>query len=435
LTIVTLRQYEAFVNKLAGEKKPSRFTPGAGSMDDKLRQWSRKQKMMLKDYEEKEFTPRDLTVTSHLVRLSARQIEKRFKHLQNTDRIISIPGSVTGVVRKAWNCLGCLAPACPEVMAMLPTLDDKRQLILDAEGKPSLSLQVRPKGDIRDITHLHHALDACVMAFASHFMPKDGRLWEQIVTKKVLKHDEAAFRERYGWHGLLKLSEPKSEADKGRTRRLEVLDLPQTFKQQIVDVLKERRVVQHVPADMSGARLEMNTWRVVKTEGDQVTLRQRTFGLKDINPETGARKRTTKESTERATKLVGLKDGKLSALKGALVIGENYGVALEPEPTMIAFHQVKRQLEELRIKNGGKPVTVLRNGMLIRVVSGDFAGAWRVRSCKNDATKGLLVDLTFADSVQPQAAKVNWCRRDVRLRSIIKAGMTILNSSYCGVGT
>jgi hypothetical protein len=132
---------------------------------------------------------------------------------------------------------------------------------------------------------------------------------------------------------------------------------------------------------------------------------------------------------------VGLKDGKLSALKGALVIGENYGVALEPEPTMIAFHQVKRQLEELRIKNGGKPVTVLRNGMLIRVVSGDFAGAWRVRSCKNDATKGLLVDLTFADSVQPQAAKVNWCRRDVRLRSIIKAGMTILNSSYCGVGT
>jgi CRISPR-associated endonuclease Csn1 len=433
LTIVTMKQYEAFVNKLAGEKKPSRFTPGAGSLDDKLRQWSRKQKMLLKDYEEKEFTPRDLTVTSQLVRLCARQIEKRFVHLQNTDRIVSIPGSVTGVVRKAWNCLGCLAPACPEVMEMRPTIGADRQLVLGADGQPSLSMQVRPKGDIRGITHLHHALDASVMAFAAIFMPKDGKLWEQIVTRKVLKHDEEAFRSRYGWHGLLKLAEPKDEASRGKTRKLEVLDLPETFKKQIVEALKERRVVQHVPADMSGARLEMNTWRVVSTEGDQVTLRQRTFGPKDIDPETGARKRTTKQAKERVSKLVGLKHGKLSALKGALVIGENYGVALDPEPTMIAFHQVKKQLEELRTKNGGNHPRVLRNGMLIRVPEGDFAGTWRVRSCKQDAAKGLLLDLTFADSVQPQAAKVNWCKRDVRLRTLMKASMALVGSGYCGL--
>jgi CRISPR-associated endonuclease Csn1 len=435
LTIVTLKQYEAFVNKLAGEKKPSRFTPGQGSLDDKLRQWSRKQKMLLKDYEEKEFTPRDLTVTSHLVRMSARQLEKRFVHLQNTDRIVSLPGSVTGVVRKAWDCLGCLAPACPEVMAMLPTVNEKREYVMDADGKPSLSLQVRPKGEIRDITHLHHALDACVIAFASHFLPKDGKLWEQIVTKKVLKQDEEAFRERYGWHGLLKLAEPKDERDKARAKKLEVLDLPDMFKKQIVEALKERRVVQHVPADMSGARLEMNTWRVLSVDGDQVTLRQRTFGPKDIDPETGARKRTTKPAKERASKLVGLKDGKLSALKGALVIGENYGVALDPEPTMIAFHQVKKQLEELRVKNGGKPPRVLRNGMLIRVPSGDFAGVWRVRSCKLDTSKGLLLDVTLADSVPPQASRVDWCKRDVRLKTLLKANMAIIESVYCGVAS
>jgi CRISPR-associated endonuclease Csn1 len=427
LTIFTVKQYEAFVNKLAGEKKPNRFTPGQGSLDDKLRQWSRKQKMLLKDYEEKEFTPRDLTVTSHLVRLSARQLEKRFVHLQNTDRIVSLPGSVTGVVRKAWDCLGCLAPACPEVMAMLPTVNEKREYVMDADGKPSLSLQVRPKGEIRDITHLHHALDACVITFASHFLPKDGKLWEQIVTKKVLRHDEEAFRERYQWHGLLKLAEPKDERDKARAKKLEVLDLPDTFKKQIVEALKERRVVQHVPADMSGARLEMNTWRVLRQEGDQVHLRQRTFGPKDIDPETGARKRTTKEAKERASKLVGLKPGKLSALQGALVIGENYGVALEPEPTMIAFHQVKKQLEELRKKNGGKPPRVLRNGMLIRVSSGDFTGTWRVRSLKNLAAKGLVLNLTHADRCQSEVPRVAWSKVEVRVNSLIKGGLVLLN--------
>lgn len=439
LTIMTLRQYEAFVNKLAGEKKPSRFTSGQGSLDDKLRQWSRKQKMLLKDYEEKEFTPRDLTVTSHLVRLSARQIERRFVHLQNTDRIVSIPGSVTGVVRKAWNCLGCLAPACPEVMEMRPTIGADRQLVLDEDGQPSLSLQVRPKGDIRDITHLHHALDACVMAFAAVFMPKDGKLWEQIVTRKVLKYDEDAFRERYGWHGLLKLAEPKDEASRGKTRKLEVLDLPDTFKKQIVEALKERRVVQHVPADMSGARLEMNTWRVMKTEGDQVHLRQRTFGPKDIDPETGARKRTTKEAKERASKLVGLKDGKLSALKGALVIGENYGVAIlnaanvvneEDRYRIIPFHQVNKQMEELKKVNNGNSPLVLRSGQLIHVKSGGYAGTWRIFSVKNN-TSGMALDMGLPDVTRLKNGTAGH-KINVLLKSLVKAGITPLNHDLIG---
>jgi len=439
LTIVTLRQYEAFVNKLAGEKKPNRFTPGQGSLDDKLRQWSRKQKMLLKDYEEKEFTPRDLTVTSHLVRLSARQLEKRFVQLQNTARIVSLPGSVTGTVRKVWKCLGCLAPACPEVMGMLPVTDDKGMIVMDSEGKPSLALQVRPKSDIRDITHLHHALDACVIAFAAHFLPKDGKLWEQIVTKKVLRQDAEAFRERYQWHGLLKLAEPKDEHDKGKARKLEVLDLPDTFKKQIVDALKERRVVQHVPADMSGARLEMNTWRVLRQEGDQVHLRQRTFGPKDIDPETGARKRTRKETKERASKLVGLKPGKLSALQGALVIGENYGVAIlnaaaitseDERFRIIPFHQVKRQMEELKKMNNGQTPLVLRGGQLIHVKSGSYAGTWRIFSVKNN-TSGMALDMGLPDVTRLKNGtpghKIN-----VLLKSLVKAGITPLNHDLIG---
>ena len=435
LSICTVRQYESFVDKLAGEKKPSRFTPGAGSLDDKMRQWSRKQKLLLRDYEEKEFTPRDLTVTSHLVRMSARQIEKRFAHLRDTNRIVSIPGSVTGVVRKAWNCLGCLAAACPEVKAMLPTKGNDGFLILNGDGTPHLSEQIRPKGEIRDITHLHHALDACVMAYASVFLPNDGKLWEQIVARKVRKNEESTFLERYRGNSLLRLQEPKDERDKGRAKKLEVADLPERFKQDIKKRLMERRVVQHVPADMSGARLELNTWGVVKTEGDQVTLRQRTFGPKDIHPETGARKRTTKEAKEKASKLVGMKPGKLSKVKGALVISENFGVALGPEPEIIPFLGVKAQLEALKARNGGKPTPVLRNGMIVRVASGDFAGIWRIRSCKNDASKGLLMDLTFPDRCPAAVAKVDWSKREVRVRTLLKGGITICDEGLCGIAS
>lgn len=439
LTIFTLKQYEAFVDKLAGEKKPNRFTKGQGSLDDKLRQWSRKQKLMLRDYEEKEFTPRDLTVTSHLVRLSARQMEKRFAHLRDTDRIVSIPGSVTGVVRKAWDCLGCLAPACPEVKGMLPTRGNDGLLIMGADGKPHLSEQIKPKGEIRDITHLHHALDACVMAYASIFLPKDGKLWEQIVTKKVRKQDEEAFLNRYQWNGLLDLKAPKDERDQGRAKKLEVRDLPERFKEDIKKRLLERRVVQHVPADMSGARLEMNTWRVVKTEGDQVTLRQRTFGPKDIDAETGARKRTTKEAKERASKLVGLKDGKLKALKGALVVSENYGVAIlnaadcaneDDRFQIIPFHQVNQQLEALRQTNKGRAPLVLRGGECIRVTSGNYMGVWRIFSVKNN-TSGMALDIGYPDVTRLKNGtpghKIN-----VLLKSLVKAGIEPLNHDLIG---
>lgn len=444
LTIVTLKQYEAFVNRLAGEKKPSRFTPGAGSLDDKLRQWSRKQKLMIKDYEEKEFTPRDLTVTSHLVRMSARQLEKRFTHLQNTDRIVSLPGSVTGTVRKAWDCLGCLAPACPEVMAMRPTVNEKREYVMDADGKPSESLQIRPKGEIRDITHLHHALDACVIAFAAHFLPKDGKLWEQIVTKKVLKRDESTFRERYQWHGLLKLAEPKSEDDKGRARKLEVLDLPAAFKTQIVEALKERRVVQHVPADMSGARLEMTTWSVVRVNDDQVTLKQRSFGPKDIDPETGARRRKPKTETVRVNRVLGLREGKLSKLKGAVIIAENFGMVLDPTPEVIPFHQVAKAMARLTHANDGKTPRILKNGMVLKVTHPESrAGIWRIVTMQESTLK---LDFVQPDLAQFQMSVVNdagktvkrkisgsrvW--REVSVNTLLKGTFEILpRNRYCG---
>lgn len=471
LEIWTETKYRAFLEKhgMDPKSKPTRREAARRKIhfDDLVRNWKRRAKLEMESYEEREFTPRDLTLTSHLSRLAARNLEQYFSFPaqvrqrihggtprksdllpfdkpQKAPAMVSMPGSVTAETRKAWKCLGCLGPACPEVMQTVQDADKNGKLMFDKAGKPVTKTVIRPKGEIRGITHLHHALDACVIAFASHFMPKDGKLWEQIVTKKVLKHDEEAFRQRYGWHGLLKLADPKDEAARGKTRKLEVLDLPDTFKKQIVDALKERRVVQHVPADMSGARLEMTTWSVLKIEGDQVTLRQRSFGPKDIDPETGARNRKPKTETVRLNRVLGLREGKLSKLKGAMIIAENFGMVLDPKPEVIPFHQVAKAMERLTLANGGKTPRILKNGMVLKVTKPENrAGIWRIVTMQESSLK---VDFVQPDLAQFQVSVVNdegkavkrkisgsrvW--REVSINTLLNGEFEILPSrNYCG---
>lgn len=429
LTIMTLAQYDEKVAALAPDKKPNRFTRGEGSLDDQLRKWNRKQRMMMMSYEEKEFTPRDLTISSHLVRLAARQLEKHFPQLQNTGRIVSLPGSVTGAVRKAWRCLGCLGTAAPQVMQEVPVLDASGKPVLDASGNPQTQLQVRPKGEIRDITHLHHALDASVIGYGAMLLPRDGRLWEQIVTKKVRHKDLSEFRATHGWNPLLKLGVAAGE---GASRKLDVLDLPAAFKDQITARLAECRVVQHVPADLRGARLEQNTWRVMRVEGESVFLTQRKFDPRDNDPTTGARKRTRKTETEGRHKVLGLRPGKLNRLKGALLISENYGVAILDADSItedrkryhiIPFHQVKKRVAELKALNNGVPLTILRNGHIIAVAAGTFAGKWRIFSIKN-AAQGILLDIGRPDVVRLRNRTAGH-KINVQLSSLCNGGLIV----------
>src|SRR5208283_3172418 len=97
LSIVSLTRYKQFVESLETYK---------GHDDDKRRKKRRKELMLLAKYEEKEFVPRDLTQTSQLVRLGAQVLRKNLPHLTTGD-VTSLPGSVTGTVRKAWKLLGC----------------------------------------------------------------------------------------------------------------------------------------------------------------------------------------------------------------------------------------------------------------------------------------------------------------------------------------
>jgi hypothetical protein len=134
---------------------------------------------------------------------------------------------------------------------------------------------------------------------------------------------------------------------------------------------------------------------VVGEKDGEIVLRQRIRQLDGTRP--------LKETTERPGKLLGLNPTKPSDLqrqKGALVIPDNFGVALDPTPTVIPYHKVWPRLQELKAKNGGKMPRVLRNGQIIRVKDGTYKGTWRILSIKNNKT-GIKLDLGQPDTVRP----------------------------------
>lgn len=386
LSIVSLSRYRQFVEGLEAYK---------GHDDDKRRKKKRKELMLLPKYEEKEFTPRDLTQTSQLVRLGAQVLRKNLSHLTTAD-VTSLPGSVTGAVRKSWNVLGCLSLANPQV--------------LDEDG------HVRTKTEIRDITHLHHALDACVLGLASHFIPNNGRVWELIIKRNLSEPEKQQLI-------ALKLFDFNAE------NRFAMRDLDERLKEQIRKRLAEKRVVQHIPARIEGLRVEQNTWRVVAIKDDEVILKQR------IRQPDGTR--ATKAVEEKPSRLLGLRpvngNGKLAVNKGALVIPDNFGVALALQPVIIPFHKVWTRLQDLKRANNGKTPNVLRNGQLIQVPEGKFKGMWRIFSAKNNAS-GLAVDMGQPDVVRLKN-KTEGHKINVLLASLLKCKMTVAKTSLTGIAS
>jgi hypothetical protein len=382
LSIMSLTRYKQSVESLESFK---------GHDDDKRRKKKRKELMLLPQYEEKEFVPRDLTQTSQLVRLGAQVLKRAFASCEEKPTVISLPGSITGTARKAWKLLGCLSLANPQV--------------LDESGG------VKTKTEIRNITHLHHALDACVLGLASHFIPNNGRVWELIV-KRNLNDSE---KQQLQALGIFYFNEQ---------RRFEMRDLDDKFKDQIRQRLAEKRVSQHIPARMDGLRVEQNTWRVLGEKDGEVMLGQR------IRQPDGTRLK--KEAEEKPAKLLGLRpangSGKLSKNKGVLVIPDNFGVALDPRPTVIPFHKVWSRLQELKSANGGKSPRILRTGQIIQVPKGRYQGVWRVFSAK----ASLTLDLGAPDKVRLEN-KGEGQKREVQIKTLLKDGMAFLKTPLTGI--
>jgi hypothetical protein len=384
LSIVSITRFKKWTEGLETFK---------GHDDDKRRKKKRKELLLLQSYEEKGFTPRDLTVTSQLVRLGAQNIKKTFAGIEKPPAVVSLPGSVTGAVRKGWNLLGCLALAAPQVK--------------EADGS------IKNKTDIRNVTHLHHALDACVLGLASHYLPNNGGLWEVMIKRNPNDADKAVLRST----GFF---------DFDSQGRFGLTELPETLKEQIRHRLAEKRVVQHVPADMSGMRVEENTRGITGIKDGRVFLRQQSRDAK-----TG--KLSIKETEENASKIIGLKPGKLTPQKGARVITDNFGVAIldhaaegEEKFVIIPWHKVWPKIQELKARNAGKQPRLLRNGMLIRIagLTGKQAGknsVWRVFSVK----QSKKLDLGSSDRVVMEDKGLGvW--REVSLETLGAERITIL---------
>jgi CRISPR-associated endonuclease Csn1 len=414
---MSLATFKEFVKELDGKGKHD---------DDKRRKKNRKRLLLLKDYVEKEFTPGDLTRTSQLVRLGAQLLERPYMELEKKPTITSLPGSVTGAVRKSWRLLGCLSRANPAVT-------------------PEMT-----KTDVRSVTHLHHALDASVLVLASHFLPRDGGIWELLVKRK------------------LNTSEQKHLLNRGRQfardseGRVSLMDLPDYLKNQLGERLAECRVVQHIPADMSGLAAEETVYRVFDPNDSHPSAKKiskwcavRGIEIPDPRDEEVllvARKRRAPQESgevlhetptwrwiyriEKRSKLLGLesldgKKGKLKALKAAKIIGENFGLALDPEPEVLQLSSVWKRLEELR-KRHGRKVRILRNGDLVTFTSPDLPekrkGYWRISSIQN-ADSGIKLDFFRPD--QLVRSKDSW--REVPLSNLSKYQIKILKTGLVGI--
>ena len=397
LSIMTPARFKAHVEALDTK----------GHLDDYRRKKRRKEFFLLERYEEKvrTFTPGQLTQTSQLARLGAQTVRQVLPHLEPHD-LVALPGSVTGTVRKAWDVLGCLATAAPAVLETIKLPDSTEQQ------------QVRTKTEIRDITHLHHALDACVLALAAHFIPNRGDVWRLLAERRL----DAGQQAQLAALGLFDFDV------RGQFR---LRGLAPELKEQLRQRLAERRVVQHVPADMSGLRVEENTRGIVKREDGRVFLRQR-----KKNAEGQVMVNLTEESE---SKVVGLPraDGagsKLAKLNGVRVIDGNFGIAILDHPdvpdgeriAVVRFFRVWQRLRALRVRNGGRNPRMLRNGLIVHVPRGSRAGSWRILSTKETEAYGIAVDLAALDGIK--LGKGN-----APVVSLVRDGMTILKPTFAGV--
>lgn len=422
-----------------------------GHDDDQRRKKNRKRMLLLRDYVEKEFKPGDLTQTSQLVRLGAQALQKHYIGAEQQPTITSLPGSVTGAVRKSWNLTGCLAAANPLVL----NPDD-----LDEDRRP----KVRTKTEIRGITHLHHALDACVLAFASHFLPRDGGAWELLIKRRLSTEEQRRARELFG---------RKVEITKDGELRL--ADLAPALKAQICAQLKQRRVVQHLPADVSGLRCKETVWRIFDPSDPHRNSRRlaRWLAQKEVPiPAADAktaliicRKRRNAEAADeegaggkvfRETKtwrwVYDIKDktallgfapegdaaaAKLKRIKAVKVLGDNFGLALDPRPTLIRPHKIWHQLAALRQKNGGKRPRLLRIGTIIRVkdkaARSDYRGTWMVRGMSFKQRDGLVLEIAPADYVQSR--RVPGVFESATLATLLKCSLEIVKTTLTGISS
>jgi len=363
--------------------------------DDKKRQKRRQEKLLKLHSEDVGMTEGMLTRTSYITTLASKAIRGFFANCGRTPRIISVPGRVTAELRMQWNILGLLAESDPRVK--------------DENGR------LRLKQEIRSITHMHHAVDAITLGLAATLLPADGVLWAMMCKRRV-KDEEKRILASTGVFQFSAQDEPR------------LIELPDFLRREISAALAEQRVVVHQPQERAGLKVQQNTWGVEKIEDGFVYVRQRSRDEK-----TG--KITIKHDCVPLEKAFGASpikgEGKLKNIKGVLLPDVNFGVTLLKNPKFIRHQRVWDELALVKKEYNGKMPPIVRRGGLIRVLAGNFAGVWRVASVK-DNTSGIAVDIVRPNAVKVQNG-VDYAKINVRLSSLLKAGLEVVSQTYTGV--
>lgn len=400
LAIMTPQRFKEFVKSISPRKPREGESPA--KFEEYRRLKRRAEFLELESYSEKErdFTPGQLTQTSQLTRLARIAVRRALPQLDDHN-FVALPGSVTGSVRKAWNLMECLATVNPAV--------------LETDGK-----KLRPKDDIRSITHLHHAVDAITLGYASALLPNRGDLWRFLSLRKIPPEQRDDFR----------MLAPVEIDAEGRWRLRELLKHHPEVNKRIRACLAERRVVQHVPADMSGLRTKQNTRGFTLEPDGKVRLRSGRDEEGNLQ----------KAEVIPARKAFGLTGGKLLVQKGVRVISDNFGVAAivtketgaQPIFEVIRWHRVWAQLRELRAIHGANRIMLIRQGSRLDISKGIYQGRWVVRGVTEDAKHGLQLDITKPDFVPARVSGSPDCKRNVSLRTLLKDGAQVTTSGLAG---
>lgn len=326
----------------------------------------------------------------------------------------------------------------------------------------------KPKDEIRSLTHLHHSLDALTIGLIAYYFPitkfgqnQSGKIWKALVSRSRNHEEKAILRST----GLFHEHERPNKRNPEKSQfdfKLKKLD--PKVKTQVTKHLASGRVVQHIPADRSGTKSELTTWAIIDCNDTHCVILQRqnrsSLELIEVNGRPQWKNQTPSKKTlellelyrsqltfrqqtlvkrgilklvvERLPKILGpnptRKNSKLQPHgkgRGAIVIEENFGIALDPKPALIPFHKVNHTLSQLKKANHGNALRIIRKGTIIRVQKGTWKGTWKVISTKESDAYGISVDLTAPSSLK--LAKGN-----ARIIQMIKDGLEIIPVSLSG---
>lgn len=136
---------------------PDHFRNWVGSLPedgaspaDVRRMQKRKELLLVQQWNEDEFTPADLTNTSHVIKLAAQQLRAHFRNWPEATppQVVFIPGSVTHAFRdRGWKAINALAEVHPGVQEELRLGKDRVKLVWAVKVKKG---EKTPKQAFRD---------------------------------------------------------------------------------------------------------------------------------------------------------------------------------------------------------------------------------------------------------------------------------------------